>query len=132
MMKSNVGLLKRLWAMLYDSILVFSLVFVIGIAVQALFSDLGDGFFYLVTLPSTYAYFAFSWVKGRQTLGMKALKIQVVQENGQNMTHAQALLRFVLAFFSFASFGLGFLYQLVDKNNLTFHDKFSHTRLQKN
>ncbi|MBC8493743.1 MAG: RDD family protein [Candidatus Thioglobus sp.] len=131
-MKSDVSLLRRLGAIVYDAFLAFSLVFFVGMIVIAIFGDIGNAFLYTITLPTVYLYFALSWVKGRQTIGMKAWKFQVIQHNQQNITHSQAFIRFALGLVSFSVFGLGFIYQLFDKNNLTWHDKLSNTLLVKN
>jgi RDD family. len=89
-MKSNVSFLRRLGAVFYDAFLVFSLVFfVMGVIIIALFKNqaqISELLFYTVTLPVTYFYFSLSWVKGRQTLGMKAWKFQVTQASGENIT----------------------------------------------
>ncbi len=130
-MKSNVSLLRRLGAILYDSFLVFSLVFfVVGVLIIAIFKNqaqVSEVLFYTVTTPVTYFYFSISWVKGRQTLGMKAWKFQVIQSNGQSITHKQALIRFI-----FAIVGIASLSQLFNKDNLALHDKLSNTILIKN
>jgi uncharacterized RDD family membrane protein YckC len=131
-MQSNVSLLRRLGAIFYDVFLAFSLVFFIGMVIIALFGEIGDLFLYLVTLPSIYLYFALSWVKGRQTLGMKAWKFQVVQHNHQNITHQQAFIRFISSLASFMVFGLGFAYQFFNQDGLCWHDKISKTLLVKN
>ncbi|ALE52866.1 transporter [Candidatus Thioglobus autotrophicus] len=131
-MKSNVSLFRRLGAMFYDTCLAFSLVFFIGLVTNALFGGMGDAFFYLITLPSIYLYFTISWVKGRQTIGMKAWKFQVIQPNQQSITHQQAFVRFLAGFISFLTLGSGFIYQLFNQNNLAWHDKISHTLLVKN
>ncbi|MDG2395198.1 RDD family protein [Candidatus Thioglobus sp.] len=131
-MKSNVSLLRRLGAIVYDVFLAFSLVFFIGMMIIAVFGEIGDLFLYLVTLPSTYLYFTLSWVKGRQTIGMKAWKFQVIQHNNQNITHRQAFVRFILGLVSFMAFGLGFAYQFFNKERLCWHDKISDTLLTKN
>ncbi|MDC9726592.1 MAG: RDD family protein [Candidatus Thioglobus sp.] len=131
-MKSNVSLLRRLGAIIYDAFLAFSLVFFVGMIVIAIFDDIGNAFLYLITLPTVYLYFALSWVKGRQTIGMKAWKFQVIQHNQQNITHSQAFVRFTLGLASFSVFGLGFIYQLFNKDNLSWHDKLSNTLLIKN
>ncbi len=135
-MKSDVSLLRRIGAISYDIFLAFSLVFfVTGVVIIVFFNKEvpnGDAFFYVITIPITYLYFAWSWVKGRQTLGMKAWKFQIKQINGNNITHKQAFIRLISAIPSFAIFGLGFLYQLFDKDNRTIHDKISHTILIKN
>ncbi|WP_024792168.1 RDD family protein [Candidatus Ruthturnera calyptogenae] len=135
-MKSNVSLLRRLGAMSYDIFLVFSLMFfVTGVIIIVFFNTKapnGNTLFYVVTIPITYLYFTWSWVKGRQTLGMKAWKFQIKQMSGNNITHKQAFIRFISAIFSFTIFGLGFLYQLFNKDNRTIHDKISNTILIKN
>jgi len=131
-MKSNVSLLSRVWAMIYDVLLVFSLIFTIGLLASPIIEKIGSLFFYTITLPAIYLYFILSWTKGRQTIGMKALKFQIVQNNGESITHKQALIRLVLAMISFAAIGLGFVYQLFNKDNLAWHDKYSNTRLIKN
>jgi uncharacterized RDD family membrane protein YckC len=134
-MKSNVTLFRRLGAIIYDLFLTFSLTFFIVGVVLILFFDkqaqIGDWMF-LLTLLSSYFYFSWSWVKGGQTLGMKAWKFHIKQENGENISHKQALIRSLLAIVSLSVLGLGFVYQLFDKNNLSLHDKFSHTQLMKN
>ena len=135
-MKSNVSLLRRLGAIVYDIFLVFSLVFFVAGIVMIVFLDEQTqnegGLFYIVTLPVTYLYFSLSWVKGRQTLGMKAWRFQVVQKNKTNITHKQAFIRFTTGFVSFAILGLGFLYQLFNQDSLALHDKLSQTFLIKN
>ncbi len=133
---SDVSLARRMGAIMYDILLVFSLVFLImGVVIALVFDNQAHSnpiLFYAITLPTTYLYFAISWTKGRQTLGMKAWQFQVVQRNGRSITHAQALRRFVLAALSLTVFGAGFFYQLWHKNNLAWHDLHSNTRLIKN
>jgi len=134
-MKSDVSLLRRLGAIAYDIFLAFSLAFFIIGVVLILFFDKqaqNDLLIFGIALITIYFYFTWSWVKGRQTLGMKAWKFQVEQNNGENITQKQAFIRFVLAIVSFSALGLGFVYQLFNKNNLTLHDKYSNTRLIKN
>jgi len=134
-MKSDVSLLRRLGAIAYDIILAFSLAFSIVGAILIAFFDKEaqtDLLIFGIILITVYFYFTWSWVKGRQTLGMKTWKFQIQQNNGDNITHKQAFVRFVLAIISFAVVGLGFIYQLFNKDNLAWHDKYSKTRLIKN
>ncbi len=135
-MKSDVSLLRRLCAMSYDAFLAFSLVFfVTGVIIIVFFNTEapnGNALFYIVTIPVIYLYFTWSWIKGGQTLGMKAWKFQIKQMSGNNITHKQAFIRLISAIPSFAIFGLGFLYQLFDKDNRALHDKISNSILIKN
>ncbi|SMN15296.1 putative transmembrane protein [uncultured Candidatus Thioglobus sp.] len=134
-MHSDVSLLRRLGAISYDVFLAFSLAFfIIGVILIIFFEKQAqtDILMFFIYLLTSYFYFAWSWVKGGQTLGMKAWKFNIVQNNGKNITHKQALIRFVLSIVSFSTVGLGFIYQLFSKDNLTLHDKFSNTRLIRN
>ncbi|MDC9714957.1 MAG: RDD family protein [Gammaproteobacteria bacterium] len=134
-MHSDVSLLRRLGAISYDVFLAFSLAFfIIGVILIIFFekqAQTGNWMFFICLL-SSYFYFAWSWVKGGQTLGMKAWKFHIVQNNDKNITHKQAFIRFVLSIASFSVVGLGLLYQLFNKENLALHDKLSNTRLMKN
>lgn len=133
-MRSDVSLLRRLGALSYDIFLAFSLVFFIIGIILIIFSGKqaqNNVFIFAIAVVSTYFYFTWSWVKGAQTLGMRAWKFKIVQANGSPITHTQALIRFVLALVSFIAFGFGFIYQLFNKNNLALHDKYSNTQLKK-
>ena len=129
-MKSNVSFLRRLGAIIYDFFLVFSFVFFIeGVVIiinnkQAITSSL---FFYLLTLPLIYVYFSISWIKGKQTLGMRAWKFEIIQKDGSNITQKQSLIRFLLAIISLL--GIGFIFQLFNQNKLPLHDYYSKTYL---
>ncbi len=134
-MKSDVSLLRRLGAISYDIVLAFSLAFfIVGVMLIAFFDKQAqtDLLMFGIFFITVYFYFTWSWVKGRQTLGMKTWKFQIQQSNGDNITHKQAFIRFVLATVSFSIAGLGFIYQLFNKDNIAWHDKYSETYLIKN
>ena len=135
MTQSDVSLLRRLGAIGYDIFLAFSLAFFIVGAILIAFFDKQaqtDTWMFFVCLITIYFYFAWSWTKGGQTLGMKAWKFHISQNNGKSITHKQAFIRFVLSIVSFSVAGLGFMYQWFNKDNLSLHDKLSNTRLMKN
>ena len=129
-MKSNVSFLRRLGSIIYDFFLVFSFVFFIeGVVIiinnkQAITSSL---FFYLLTLPLIYAYFSMSWIRGKQTLGMRAWKFEIIQKDGSNVTQKQSLIRFLLAIISLL--GIGFIFQFFNQHKLPLHDYYSKTYL---
>jgi len=132
-MKSNVSLSSQLIASTYDILLVFSLCFCIGLFTvvttqnpeEVSRTNLQDPRFFALYFTLTYGYFALSWVKGRQTLGMKSLKFEVLQTNGSNITYLQSLIRFLLSPLSF----LMFVFPLLNKNKLSLRDFFSKTYL---
>ena len=105
-MKSNVSFFRRLGSITYDLFLVFSFEFFIA-GVIILINDkepiTNSLFFYLLTLPVIYTYFSISWVKGKQTLGMRAWKFEIMQKNGANITYKQSLIRLILAIISLTS-----------------------------
>ena len=129
-MKSDVSLLRRIGSISYDFFLVFSFVFFIS-GIVILINDkkpiTSNFFFFLVTLPVIFAYFSVSWVRGKQTLGMRAWKFEIIQEDGGNITYWQSAIRFFLAIISLA--GIGFIFQFLNKNKLPFHDYYSQTYL---
>jgi uncharacterized RDD family membrane protein YckC len=67
------------------------------------------------------AYFLWCWLRGGQTLAMKAWKIRLV-----NVTPARALLRFVLAL---ALLPFSVIWALVDRDGQFLHDRLAGTRL---
>ncbi len=77
----------------------------------------------------SYLYFAWHWVKGGQTLGMRSWHIFVINDSMQKPNWKQASLRFFSALLSLLLLGLGFLWSLFDKNKLALHDHLSKTRL---
>jgi len=129
-MKSNVSFLRRLGSIIYDFFLVFSFVFFVeGVVIiinnkQAITSSL---FFYLLTLPLIYFYFSLSWIRGKQTLGMRAWKFEIIQKDGLNITQKQSLIRFLLSIISLL--GIGFIFQLFNPHKLPLHDYYSKTYL---
>ena len=129
-MKSNVSFLRRLGSIIYDFFLVFSFVFFIeGVVIiinnkQAITNSL---FFYLLTLPLIYIYFSMSWIRGKQTLGMRAWKFEIIQKDGLNITQKQSLIRFLLAIISLL--GIGFIFQFFNPHKLPLHDYYSKTYL---
>lgn len=78
-----------------------------------------------------YLFFAWFWVRGGQTLGMRAWKIRLVstRQPGISVTWQESWLRFVGALFSWACLGAGFLWSMFDTERMTWHDRFSNTML---
>jgi uncharacterized RDD family membrane protein YckC len=75
----------------------------------------------LVLLASA-AYFALSWSRGGQTIGMKPWRLRVVRGDGTSPDLAHALLRFAVALVSLAALGIGFWWALFDTQRRTWHD----------
>ena len=130
-MKSNVNFFRRLGAITYDLFIVFSLIlFLFGVIIFFIGKEDTSGIlFYLVTLPAIYYYYVFSWVIRGQTVGMMAWKFKIQTTDNKKLSYSIASKRLVLSWLSFAFFGLGYLYQFIDKENDALHDKISKTKL---
>lgn len=130
------NLARRLAVIFYD---LFLLAAVILAAVAIITMPLGMIFdqhlngqhplFQLYVLLIIVWFYAYFWVKGGQTLGMRAWRIKVVNQQGGNINLKQAIMRILISWLSTASFGFGFLASLWDKDNHTWHDTLSHTYL---
>ena len=131
----NASLLRRLGAMLYDSLLVLALLMLATIPFVAIRSgeivEPDNNLVYQICMMSViYAFFVFFWSYGGQTLGMRAWRMRLETKDGEVPSVPVASLRFGIAVVSLLAFGLGFLWQLWDKEDLTWHDRFSGTRLR--
>lgn len=130
----NATLLRRLGAMLYDGLLVAA---VLMLATVPFVAERGgetvepdDNFLYqLSMLIVMYLFFVFFWTRGGQTLGMRAWRLRLETDDGSSPSITVASLRFFVAIVSLIPFGLGFLWQLWDKDKLTWHDRIAGTRM---
>ena len=103
-----------------------------------LFSSLGGQFtldklsaaVYAVSFATVYVqYFALFTVFGGTTPGMMMRNLQVVSFSGEPPTPSQMLLRSAGYILSAGTFFLGFLWAMWDEDELTWHDRLSHTYL---
>lgn len=129
------GLLRRLAAIAYDALLLAAIFMLAGLPFVALAGGppahplLRIGFqFYLLALA--FLFYGWFWVRSGQTLGMRAWRLKLVQMDGSTVTWPQAAKRFTAALLSWAGLGLGFLWVLVDRDKLAWHDRMSGTRLR--
>ena len=130
----NTGLMRRFAAILYDALLVAALLFLATVPFIALRGgepvEIGDNSVYRVVLVVViYGFFVGFWTRSGRTLGMQSWGLQLQTMDGEKPTFATASVRFVAALLSWAPLGLGFLWQLWDRDRLTWHDRISGTRL---
>ena len=114
--------------MLYEAILLFAIAFFAGFAFY--FASRGtapEGWVRLahqVLLVAVFAaYFLWCWLRGGQTLAMKAWRIRLVE-----VSPRKALLRFLLAL-AFVPTGISLLWALFDRERQFLHDRLAGTRL---
>ena len=130
----NCGLLRRLAAILYDGLLLLALLFIVSaihltVSGGAEASGRPDLLRSILFLLVSFGFFAWFWTHGGQTLGMRAWRIRLQNRGGGPITLWQALLRFLVAIFSWLPLGLGFLWSLFDKEGLAWHDRYSMSEL---
>ncbi len=122
------GIARRLASMLYEAILLFAIAFFTGFAFYATSRGAPAESWLRVAhqvllLAVFAAYFLWCWLRGGQTLAMKAWRIRLVQ-----VSPRKALLRFVLAL-ALVPTGISLLWALVDRERQFLHDRLAGTRL---
>ena len=156
----TAGLVRRLLAAVYDLLLVMAICVVAGfvaLPVIIIFEvKTGNPYFRAYLFFIIFAFFAWFWIRGGATLGMRAWRLRLIQPDGSDISLPQAMLRFVTAFltllcltictlwlvdkdgfalpgvvviFSGCYFALGFFWGLFDKDRYTWHDRLSGTRV---
>ena len=119
--------------MFYDGLCLFS-IFFLATLILVVFTN-GEAIasnnliFNLLLFFISYLYFVWHWLNGGRTLGMRAWHIKLINREMGQMSWRNATARFCLALLSLVCFGLGFVWVIFDKEKLTFHDRYSNTRL---
>ena len=130
------GLFRRLAAMFYDSLLLLGVLTAATALAMVLFGEgpekqveAGNVLFQAYLLLVSIGFFIWFWTHGGQTLGMRVWRIRLLRMDGAALTLKDGLLRYFAALLSLACCGLGFLWILVDKEKLAWHDRLSATRM---
>ncbi|MCF7992323.1 MAG: RDD family protein [Thiohalocapsa sp.] len=131
------GLMRRLATMLYDLTLVFGVV-VVAAAVFIIPYQLLSGqqqidgviqiLFQVYLLAVIAYYYLYFWMRGRQTLGMRAWRTILVRDDGGELTATDALRRLAFAVITLAPVGIGLFWVLFDRDGLSWYDRLSRTR----
>jgi uncharacterized RDD family membrane protein YckC len=132
------GLLRRLGALAYDSLLLIAVFMVAtalflpltgGTAITAQAHPVLEWLYRLVLLGLIVVFYGTFWTRRGQTLGMASWRLRVEREDGRLLTWADTALRLAVAALSLLPAGLGFLWILVDPQRRAWHDRLSHTRV---
>lgn len=127
------GIGRRLACMLYEGLVVFSILLIGFWLPQALLSGIGLGFsargLWLHILVLLMLYFLWFWLHGGQTLPMKTWKLKLANPDDRPPRPTQALLRYLAAWPSILLFGIGIFWALVDKDKQFLHDRIAGTRI---
>lgn len=134
------GLIRRLAALLYDTLLVIPLVGItvalVLLAVAAVTGASEDDnlvlqahWVQLIGALCVMGFYTAFWSKGGQTLGMQAWRIQLQDASGSPPGPARCILRCLAALASLLPAGLGYWWVLVDREKRSWHDRLSGTHL---
>jgi uncharacterized RDD family membrane protein YckC len=127
------GLLRILAVIVYDFLLLIAVLF-LATAILLPFNG-GEAFtnhkmvYSLYLLVVSFCFYGWFWTHGGQTLGLRAWKTRVLNNEHGVISWQQAFIRFIVALLSWGFLGLGFLWSLVDKNQRSWHDMASKTEL---
>ncbi|MDB2705048.1 RDD family protein [Pseudomonadota bacterium] len=131
------SLFRYLGVMLYDTLLLLSVLLLaaaIAVAVNAISNngeaiEAGNPFFSLYLLAVSYLFYGWFWMHGGQTLGMRTWKVYLINNTDTNITWNQATIRFFVAIIAWIPAGLGFWWLYFGKDNLSWPDALSGTKL---
>jgi uncharacterized RDD family membrane protein YckC len=135
---TRAPLWRRLAAMIYDALLLVAL----WMTTVALLMMLTGGRLaapdrpvalhlmeQLALVAVTWGFFAWFWIHGGQTLGMRAWRLRLVDKAGGPVSLATASRRLLAATLSLAACGLGYFWALIDREHCTWHDRLTGTRV---
>ncbi len=130
----DVSIKRRFLSIIYDTLLILSLMFLgtipfivlrYGEAVE------GKSFDYQLTLFLIIFFFLVGfWSISGRTLGMQSWGLKIETFDGLKPNILQCSIRFFSAILSWLPLGLGFWWQAIDRESLTWHDHISKTRLR--
>ena len=130
------GIFRRLFAIFYDCFLLIAILFAVSAIATAINSgkavESGDTLypiFVIIIFGLSYLYFAWFWIHGGQSLGMKTWQIKLQSDSNDIIDWKVAAIRFVSAIISWGILGLGFLWAIFDSKNRSWHDLASNTVL---
>jgi uncharacterized RDD family membrane protein YckC len=119
--------------MLYESLVVFSILLIGFLLPQIVLSgfglELSPKALWLHVLILLLVYFVWCWLNGGQTLPMKTWKLRIVSKDDTTQRPLQAVLRYLAAWPSILLLGVGLLWALFDKDKQFLHDRIAGTRI---
>jgi uncharacterized RDD family membrane protein YckC len=127
------GVARRLAALAYDLLLLGALwmasTLVIVIARGGTAIGPGNTAYQLLLGGLATAFFVGFWMRGGQTLGMRAWRLRVQLPTGADLDAVTALKRFAAGLIAVATGGLGLFWLWVDRDRLPWHDRLAGTRV---
>lgn len=140
------GPARRLMALLYDALIIAGLWMAYGFLAMLVTSTfgalnchpealdytpcVGGPLYQLGLLAVTVAYFFWSWRAAGQTIGMRAWRMMLANNNGVQLSWRQCVIRALVAPVSLACAGLGFFWGLFRNDGATWHDLASDSEVR--
>ena len=135
---TKVGILRRFMSILYDILLVSSLLIISSIIYLLLFGieNIRPNSQYFVlyqifVLLNICTYFIYFWYKNGQTIGMRAWKFKLIFADNYSLVTKISLLflRLFLALITNIVFFVGILSSALSKDRMSIYDKLTKTKL---
>ena len=134
----TAGLLRRLGALFYDSLLLAALLMVVtaallpltgGEAIDSARHPLLEWVYRAALLAAVVLYYGLPWTRRGQTLGMVAWRLRLERADGTLPRWSDVPKRLAAATLSLLPAGMGWWWMLVDPERRTWHDRLSGTRI---
>jgi len=131
------SLFRHLAVIVYDLLLLMS-VLLFATAIPVILNALiyggevmqqGNPFLFIYLVATSYLFYAWFWMHGGQTLGMRTWNVYLISADNRSITWQSALIRFAMAFASWLPIGIGFWWQFTGKDKVSLTDQLSATRL---
>jgi uncharacterized RDD family membrane protein YckC len=132
------SLLRRLAAMMYDSLLLLALLMIVtacflpftgGEAVRWQSFPLLTLLYWCALAGAVLVYFGLPWTARGQTLAMTTWRLRVQRDDGGLLTWRDVAVRLLASLLSWLPAGLGFIWVLFDRERRAWHDALSGTRV---
>lgn len=127
------GIRRRLVSMLYEGLVVFSILLIGFLLPQIVLSGFGwtitPRALWVHILVLLMIYFVWCWLNGGQTLPMKTWKLRIINADSSPLRPMQAVLRYLIAWPSILLFGIGIFWAMFDKDQQFLHDRLAGTMI---
>jgi len=127
------GFGRRLTCLLYEGLVIFSVLLIGFLIPQSVFYAFGlqlSGRMLMLHIwLLLMLYFIWFWLNGGQTLPMKTWKMRLVNPDGSRLRPLQAVLRYCAAWPSYCFFGVGIFWALLDPEKQFLHDRIAGSRI---
>jgi len=125
---TTATVMQRVMALIYDAFLLTAVLFLLT-AVALAFNEgqaIDHPLFTLLIAAVAWCFFDHFWRHGGQTLGMRAWRLQLVDDKGGDLTRIRTLQRFLLGS---VLFGFTYLSIPFDAQRRALHDRLTDTRV---